>query len=119
MGQSDWGGILRGVDDVRDQPATPRPYTTWEELVEYVCAGGSLPAGYPEDYDGNRTTFVGASRPATAEEVVLFIDEIQNMTEEERNDPERNLEMLSRYGCDCIWDYETGRAIPRPRDVSP
>ncbi|MGH9021842.1 MAG: hypothetical protein ACRDV9_01860 [Acidimicrobiia bacterium] len=108
------------MKDGEDQlePAS-RSYSTWEELVAYVRAGGTLPSGYPEDYEGNRTTLVGAPRPATTEELVLYFDEVQNMTEEEHNDPERVLEMLGRYGCDCVWDHEAGRAMPRPRDVSP
>lgn len=96
-----------------------RPYTTWEELVEYVRAGGRLPPAHPEGYEGNRTTLVGASRPATPEELVLFFAEMQEATDEQLDDPEWNLQMLRRYGCDCIWDYETGGPVPRPPDVSP
>jgi hypothetical protein len=38
---------------------------SWEELRDFVRAGGSLPPMYDDDYEGLRTTLVGMGRPAT------------------------------------------------------
>jgi hypothetical protein len=60
-------------------------FTTWEELRDFVRAGGSLPPMYDEDYEGNRAQLVGMDRPATMEEIVRLFDEIESQADEERD----------------------------------
>lgn len=61
-------------------------FKTWEELRDFVRAGGSLPPMYDDDYEGNRTQLVGMDRPATLEEIVRLFDEIESQ-DEEHDDP--------------------------------
>ena len=49
----------------------------------------------------------------------LFVFASISMTAEECDDPDRIVALINRCGGDCIWDYEAGRVVPRPRDVSP
>jgi hypothetical protein len=60
-------------------------FTTWEELRDFVRAGGSLPPMYDDDYEGNRAQLVGMDRPATMEEIVRLFDEIESQADEERD----------------------------------
>ena len=60
-------------------------FTTWEELRDFVRAGGSLPPMYDDDYEGNRTQLAGMDRPATLEEIVRLFDEIESQADEERD----------------------------------
>ena len=60
-----------------------RRFKTWEELRDFVRAGGSLPPMYDDDSEGNRTQLVGMDRPATMEEIVRLFDEIESQADEE------------------------------------
>lgn len=51
-------------------------FKTWEELRDFVRAGGSLPPMYDQGYEGNRAQLVGVDWPATMEEIVRLFDEI-------------------------------------------
>lgn len=105
--------------DAHEEPERARQFTTWEELRDFVRAGGTLPSQYPDGYDGNRTELMGVGRPATTEEIVRYLDGMEAMTEAEHDDPERIVALINRCGGHCIWDYEAGHVIPRPRHVAP
>jgi len=57
-------------------------FKSWEELRDFVRAGGSLPPMYDDDYEGSRTQLVGMDRPATMEEIVRLFDEIESQADE-------------------------------------
>lgn len=59
-------------------------FTSWEELRDFVRAGGSLPPMYDDGYEGIRTTLVGMDRPATMEEIVRLFDECERTAAEEQ-----------------------------------
>lgn len=107
------------VDNAHEQSEQPKQFGSWEEIRDYVRAGGTLPSQYPDGGDGNRTELEGVGRSATTEEIVRYLDGIHSMTAEECDDPDRIVALINRCGGDCIWDYEAGRVVPRPRNVSP